>query len=252
MSRLLIFDLDGTLVDSKASILSSIRFALQETGYSHLEFNESLAVQQDLGTTFRAATERAQLALDEAKLQIFIETYRKHHSQNPAETMKAYDGIHDLLLRLHEDFQLAVATTKHSPQARHILGQLGLSEYFDHIQGTDPGMRYKPAPDILNIVLEKLERDPEESLYVGDSPHDMEAAHSARMMAVGAAYGFAGKESLETAKPHAWLHSPQDLYGVLEIERIAPIRFPLRGRPSARRTRTAWTAAQLAMRSRGR
>lgn len=252
MSRLLIFDMDGTLVDSRVSILSSIQFALKEIGRSHFEIDEVNALQQDLGTTFRAASERAREKVDEVKLKQFIDSYRKHHSENPAATMKPYEGVQDILSRLHEDFQLAVATTKHSAQAAHILERLEMAEFFDHIQGTDSGMKYKPAPDILHAVLAKLDRESHESLYVGDSPHDMHAAHAASMMAVGAAYGFVGKEILEQGKPHAWLHSFEDLLQVLQIERVAPARFSVRRRPSARRTRTAWTAAQLAMKGRTR
>lgn len=249
--RLVIFDLDGTLIDSRDAILNSLRYALSETGFLDLEIDEEAAVQQDLRTTLLRAAEKKSQTIDEDRIIQFVKSYREHHSLEPHKTMRPYEGVEEMLARLREECALAIATTKHSHQAKHVLEKLGLLDYFDFVQGTDPGMKYKPEPDILNSVLTHLGKDPEESLYVGDSDHDMHAAHSARMMAVGAAYGFGSREKLERARPHICLDEPTDLFKVLEIERISSTRaMAFHRRPSARRTRTAWTAAQLAMRRR--
>lgn len=214
-TSLIIFDLDGTLVDSRDAILSSIRHALKEIGLAALDFDEARAVQQDLASTLREAFQKAAKVISEDQIQSFIRCYRSHHSQEPHRTMRVYDGVIDALAELSKKCDLAVATTKHSPQARHIVETLNLSHFFSVIQGTDPGMRYKPEPDILHAVLEQRGAPASLAAYVGDSPHDMIAAHNAGMRAVGAAYGFAGRTALAESSPHHWVSDPRDLKTLL-------------------------------------
>lgn len=214
MGQLFIFDLDGTLVNSRSAILSSIHFALQFCELNHLKIDEWKAVQQDLATSLREAAVRHGYVLPVSKTDEFIRVYREHHAHRPEESMDAYEGIRETLEDLKSRHQLAVATTKHSEQARHILTSLRLHSFFDHIQGTDPGLRYKPAPDILHATLKSLNRPASDGVYFGDSPHDIEAAKSAEMMAVGVSYGFAGAEALEKASPHAWIHHPRDILNI--------------------------------------
>jgi len=211
MNQLLIFDLDGTLIDSRNAILSSIRFALKASNLQYLEVDEDKAVQQDLASSLVQAAKRRGEVLSSEKIDFFIRTYREHHSHNPFESMRPYEGVIEALEMLKEKHQLAIATTKHSEQARHIVRELKLEKYFSHIQGTDPGMRYKPAPDILHHTARVLKRDSREGVYFGDSPHDMEAAIAAEMRAIGVTYGFAGKKALEPVNPSGWLHHPLDL-----------------------------------------
>lgn len=218
---LLIFDLDGTLVDSQKSILDSIQHALTELKLDHFEIDEVRSTQQDLATTLREASARHSHVLDEATLQKFIQVYRAHHSHEAHLKMWEYPGVTELLSELRQrGFQLAVATTKHTAQAVHVLSSLKLDHFFDHIQGTDPGLRYKPAPDILNAVMKRLDFSQNAPIaYVGDAAHDMEAAHAAGLGAIGAAYGFAGRDGLHPADrpeihPHIVIHEPIELLGV--------------------------------------
>ncbi len=252
MSRLLIFDLDGTLVDSRDSILASIDFAMKSIGLGHLPLDRQRAVQLDLASSLRLSASMADYSVKDSEIQEFIAIYRRHHSQDPQGTMKLYPGTKEILQRLQESYELAVATTKHSAQAEHVLECLGVRLHFDFIQGTDPGLRYKPAPDILHAVLKKLDREPEEALYVGDSPHDMTAAHAAGMKAVGAVYGFSDEASLREAKAHHLLLNVAELEDVLASRlggRSAVTHPAFRRRPSPERKRSAWTAAQLAIHS---
>jgi phosphoglycolate phosphatase len=214
-TSLIIFDLDGTLVDSRDAILSSIRHALNDVGLASLDFDETRAVQQDLASTLREACQNSANVISENQIQSFIRSYRAHHSKEPHRTMRVYDGVIDSLAELSKKCDLAVATTKHSPQARHIVETLNLSHFFSVIQGTDPGMRYKPEPDILHAVLQLRGANAYEAAYVGDSPHDMMAAHAAGMRAVGAVYGFAGQRALAESSPHHWVSDPRELKSLL-------------------------------------
>lgn len=209
--KAIIFDLDGTLVDSRESILASIEYALGEIGRSDLVFDRQKAVQQDLRTTLVTNCRVNGIELAEDEILNFIKKYREHHSAEPESTMKVYDGVVDVLTNLGCHFTLGIATTKHTAQAKHILERLRLTEFFEHIQGTDPGMRYKPAPDILHKTMEALNLSGMPAAYIGDSAHDIEAAKAAGMKSVGAAYGFGGRDHLSVAEPHHIIDRIQEL-----------------------------------------
>lgn len=213
---LLVFDLDGTLIDSRASILASLRHALREIGHADLEFDEMPALQQDLVSTLRQVGTTYNISFSDETAKNFISIYREHNSRFPEKFMKPYPHVRDVLAELQRDFRLAIATTKHTDQAKGILESLKLDEFFSHIQGTDSGLRYKPAPDILFAVLDALEHHAPGSAYMGDSVHDMHAAEAAGMWRLGAGYGFAGHEQLQAVDPHWMLKSFGDFRHIRE------------------------------------
>lgn len=200
----LIFDLDGTLVDSKSCILESFRFALKELGLESADFDEVEVTQRDLETSFRKILAKENLSFDSRLCQRFIDIYRKHQLESAEAHICLYEGVKETLDRLQPEFRLAVATTKHSMQAKRVLKRVGILEAFEHVQGTDPGLRYKPYPDILLRSLEVLKLSPNYAAYMGDSVHDMKAARTAGLHEIGAGYGFAGSQALIEHGPH-WI-----------------------------------------------
>lgn len=197
----LVFDLDGTIADSKQCIVDSIRHGLEQVGLSKLEFCEVRVTQQDLRRSFDEMMVQNSLPFEESKMLKFIEHYRRFHCEEAIDSIKAYEGVAETLDFLAKRFDLAVATTKHSGQAIRVLKKLGLDQFFNHIQGTDPGLRYKPEPDILYATLRRLNQTSESAVYIGDSLHDIHAARAAGMRAIGAAYGFAGDQHLRNSEP---------------------------------------------------
>ncbi len=221
--KLLVFDLDGTLLDSKNSILRSIDHALSKVGLEHFEIDRKRAVQQDLISTIKQSAALGGYGISEDLIRAFVHEYRLHHSHEPEKHISPYPEMREVLEELSGTFTMAVATTKNSEQAEHILSQLKMANFFDHIQGTDPGMRYKPAPDILFAVLAKLGYEASEALYVGDSHHDIEAAKAAGLKSLAATYGFGTREELFRAQPDYWLHKPADIRDPLRFfENSAP------------------------------
>lgn len=210
-SGLMIFDLDGTILDSRASILESIFYALEELKLDHIPVDEKKAVMQDLRITLLEGAEQTSTNLTSETVEKFVEIYREHHSREPENKIKPFPGIIEALHICRENFDLAIATTKHSEQARHILSRVGLEHFFKRIQGTDSGLRYKPEPDILLKVLEDTKYAASRALYVGDSPHDLLAAHRAALPSVAAAYGYGSREHLVFEKPWLILDSVEDL-----------------------------------------
>lgn len=207
----IVFDLDGTLTDSRTCILDSIRYAFRKIKLGDLLFNEIRATQHDLRITLREAMTENHLKYEERYFAEFMEHYRWYHRQEGEATIQLYEGTEEVLDSLRSQFKLAVATTKQSKQAIRVLRLLKIDHYFDHIQGTDPGFRYKPDPDILVESMRKLGQPMNKGAYVGDSLHDMKAAQSGGMKRLGAAYGFAGDKHLKDHELDWLLYDIRDL-----------------------------------------
>jgi HAD superfamily hydrolase (TIGR01509 family) len=104
----------------------------------------------------------------------------------------------------------STATTKASATARAVLEQFGLLPYFEHVQGTD-GFPYKPAPDVIHAALEALGARPEECLFVGDAPADMEAGRRAGVRICAVRYGYGDPAALARWQPDYWVGDLREL-----------------------------------------
>lgn len=211
---LFIFDLDGTLADSKDSILASVKHSLASLDLAHVQIDEIFVTQHDLATSFKKISEDEKIDFDPQLCDSFIQNYRKHQVEEAESMLRLYPRVTETLEDLRSQFKLAVATTKHSVQAKRVLERLGIASYFSHIQGTDPGLRYKPHPDILLKCLEIMSIEGRDAAYVGDSLHDMHAARGAKMKEIGAGYGFAGAKYLESHGPDHVLNCISELRAI--------------------------------------
>ncbi|MDB5037183.1 MAG: hypothetical protein JWQ35_711 [Bacteriovoracaceae bacterium] len=209
----IIFDLDGTLFDSRESILSSIYFAFAKLGRSE-KVDEIKALRQDLWTTLRETGERYGTRFSDEERFRFIQTYRAHQKDTIAKMLKPFESVPDVLADLGKSFSLGVATTKTTEQAVHILEEFKLDQFFGHIQGTDKGLRYKPAPDILLRTMDKLNNAGGLAAYVGDSPHDLLSAKNAGMLSIGAVYGYSELHELESETPDYVIHQFDELLAI--------------------------------------
>jgi len=164
-----------------------------------------------LASTLKQSAAQGGYGISEDLIQRFLVEYREHHAREPGVTMRPFPLVPEVLKALKARYVLAVATTKHTAQAELVLRELRLLDFFDAVQGTDPGMRYKPAPDILLAILARLQVSASNALYVGDTTHDMIAAKAAGMRAIAVSYGYSRKEELMSTDPHSWIHQPMDL-----------------------------------------
>ena len=119
-----------------------------------------------------------------------------------------YPGVKDGLAALGG--RKGTATTKGTPTTRIVLEMFGLLPHFDHVQGTD-GFPCKPAPDVIFTSLEALGAKPEECLFVGDSPADMEAGRRAGVKICAVRYGYGKIEELAKWSPDYWISDLREL-----------------------------------------
>ncbi|WP_314621242.1 HAD-IA family hydrolase [Streptomyces stackebrandtii] len=203
MRSVVIFDLDGVLVDSHEVMGRAFAAAYAEVvGAGPAPFAE---YQRYQGLYFPEIMRRMRLPL-EMEEPFVRESYRL------ADQVPVVDGVADLLRALRaRGFKLAVATGKAGPRARSLLATLDLIQYFDHVVGSDEVVNAKPAPDIVWRALGLLGAKPDAALMVGDAPADIRSARSAGVTAVAATWATVDEDGLLAAGPDLVVHSPGEL-----------------------------------------
>ncbi|CAG1065308.1 phosphoglycolate phosphatase [uncultured bacterium] len=194
---LVIFDLDGTLIDSSGDIAWCANKTLAAFGHAEMDPSEIVG---HIGWGVKPLLEKlmpgeAPEMITEARLK-FLEVYGGHLV---VETT-LYPGVVELLDRLSgQGKKLAVVTNKPEGLASGILDVMKLSGYFKLLLGGDSLPNRKPHPEPIEKAIKELGAKPDRTIVVGDSPVDCEAAKGAGAYAIGAAYGFRGRGELEAA-----------------------------------------------------
>jgi pyrophosphatase PpaX len=187
----ILFDLDGTLVDTVPFILEAVRHAFD--GYGRCPTDaEWLA---GIGTPLR--TQLAGLARRPEDVEGLFQRYRSYWLANHDARTRAFPDAVDVVRGLVEArHPIAVVTAKFEQGALRTLAHTGLLPYVDAIVGADTCANAKPHPEPVLLALSRLGRPPGEALLLGDSPHDLAAANAAGVVAVAALWGAFGRAAL--------------------------------------------------------
>jgi pyrophosphatase PpaX len=205
-----LFDLDGTVVDSGGIILASMRHATQEVlgrDYSDEELMQAVG---------GPGLEAQMSALAPDHVEQLVDVYRAHNEPLHGE-LEACAGMEDVLVRLREEGRrLGVVTAKRRSTVELAFAQVPLGHLFEAIVGGDETERHKPDPEPLLLGAERLGADPAATAYVGDSPFDVRAAKAAGMFAVAVTWGrIHDRERLEAEQPDAIVDQAEELLGLL-------------------------------------
>jgi pyrophosphatase PpaX len=206
-----LFDLDGTLIDSGAMIVASMRHAATTVLGRDIPEEELKAAVGGPGLVAQMR------ALDETRVDELVEAYRAHN-EPLHESLEPCAGIDAALSRLQADGRrLGIVTAK-----RRITVQLAfdvqpwLEHHFEVVVGAEDTDRHKPHPEPLLHALRLLDADPREAAYVGDSPFDVAAAKAAGCTAIAVTWGgIHSEERLAEERPDALVRDPEELLGVL-------------------------------------
>lgn len=196
--RLILFDLDGTLIDSRVDVANAANAARAAVGLASLPLETVQGYVGDGVTKLveRILPEERRGAFD-AALAAFLEFYAAHSLDHTT----LYPGVRETVEALARDLKLAVVTNKRRYLTMPILEGLGIVRFFSQVVGGDGPLARKPSPEPLISVCEAEGIPPGESLMVGDSPTDVAAARAAGIFVCGATYGYKPAEVVRAAGP---------------------------------------------------
>jgi len=205
-----LFDLDGTVVDSGAIILASMRHATREV--LGREYGDEELMQAVGGPGLEA--QMAALAPD--RVDELVSAYRAHNEPLHDE-LEACRGMLDVLEQLHDEGRrLGIVTAKRRSTVELAFARVPLEHLFETVVGGDETERHKPDPQPLLLAAERMHVDPAEAAYVGDSPFDMRAAKAAGMHAIGVTWGRIHDPALlEAEDPDAVVDTAEELLDLL-------------------------------------
>jgi len=203
----ILFDLDGTLVDSAEDIGLVLRKTLKEIG---LEEYFPQNIRDYIGGGVKALLERT---LGDKFKEEYVGIFRKFYLENPVVYTRPYEGIPEILSDLkNKGYKLAVVSNKLEELSREILKRIGLMSYFDFIAGGDTFSEKKPSPVPILKTLEIMGIEPSSSLIVGDTEADIVAGREAGVKTALAMWGYV---KLNSVKPDFILNLPRDLMKIL-------------------------------------
>lgn len=203
--RTILFDLDGTLIDTNDLIIASFAHTIKE--YSNRTYTRK-EILDFIGPPLRESLAR----INPEQVEAMVETYRKHNIEHHQTYVKAYDGVVDTVQKLKEQgYQLGIVTTKMKNTVEMGLEIAGLSGVFETIITLDDVTNAKPHPEPIVRALEALNSRASEALMVGDNTHDIEAGHNAGTHTAGVAWTVKGREVLDQLRPDYMLEHMSDL-----------------------------------------
>jgi pyrophosphatase PpaX len=213
--RAVLFDLDGTLIDSERLILSSYRHTMQEhLGHVPPEEIWKSTIGQPL------VVQMKMFARSEDQAAAMIQTYVDHNLAHHDDYVLPFPGVRSVVEVVRESGRSLGIVTSKKRRATHMgLARCDLpAEWFEAIVTADDVKRYKPEPEPVLEALERLGVSACQAMYVGDSTHDMRSGRAAGVATAAALWGPYTRTQLEPTAPDLWLAEPGDLLPALGIE----------------------------------
>lgn len=212
MIQNILFDLDGTLIDSKEGILNSVIYALDKMGEPIPDEKTLFSfIGPPLSYSFATFC-----GLDAEKTEQAVENYRENYRPRGIYEFSVYPGVETMLKKLKNSGRsLYLATSKPEVFAREILKKAGLDEYFTEITGSLIPSGRDTKEEVISYLMEKEGLTPEDTVMVGDRSYDIEGAHALGLIAIGVTYGYGTAKELNRAGAEAVVSGAKELTAVI-------------------------------------
>lgn len=212
--RALVFDLDGTLVDSSQDIAAAVNHALERAALPALSLER---VKSFVGDGARVLMLRAaDLAEHDPRAAQLLADFLDYYAAHATTFTRPMPAALDVLAQLGSRFPLALATNKPRQTTELVLNGLGLTPYFRVVVAGGDAPRPKPSPDALQFIAERLRLEPAELVMIGDGPQDVLAGRAAGARTVAVRGGMAADDRLHDAEPSAFIAALAELPAVIE------------------------------------
>ena len=198
-TKVIIFDFDGTLCDTRSNIIIAFRATMEHLG---LEMRDEETCGATIGLTLRDGFKSMYPDFDDAKIDYCVDTYREIFAERRKELMPdLFPGVKETLEALRKrGYRMTIATSRLTDSLMLFMRHHGIDHYFEYAVGSDSVTHHKPHPEPALKTLAALNIAPSEAIMVGDMPVDIAMAHNAGIRAIGVDYGNATREELEAAE----------------------------------------------------
>lgn len=206
--RTILFDLDGTLIDTNELIIQSFKYTFDQYNIPYTRDQLSTYNGPPLWKTFNE--------INPERAEEMIRTYREHNLSNHNKYVNLFPNVIPTLESLAADeYNLAIVTTKMKDSALYGIEEMGLMPYFETIITLDDVVHAKPHPEPVFTALDHLAAEPETAVMIGDNHHDIVAGQKAGTLTAGVAWSRKGPEYLQTYEPTYMLEDMNDLLSIL-------------------------------------
>lgn len=204
----ILFDLDGTLINTGEGIISSIKKTAADMGLPRVS-------DEVLSTFIGPPLKDAFISvynMEQDKASDAVKIFREHYSREDMLLCIPYEGIRELLEGLTAmGYRLFVATSKPTPFAQRILDHFGLSRFFEETAGSNPDNTRSKKAEVIAYLIEKYRLSTEDTFMVGDKAQDLIGACCCKVKGIGVSFGFGTWEELEAEHPMYIAASPEDV-----------------------------------------
>ena len=210
--KAIVFDLDGTLLDTREDIALAVNFALKKNGLNEVSIEE---VVKNTGRGNKNLIKDCAKTVDEEILNKIYQDFVLYYNEHYANKTKAYEGLIETLQVLkNKGYKMAVVSNKVDAITKSIV-KYYFNDTFDYITGARDNIKLKPARDIVDIALSNLGVKTEDAVYIGDSLVDYATAVNSNMDSIIVSYGYVEKEELEKRGCPIIIDSPKDILNLL-------------------------------------
>lgn len=212
--KCVVFDFDGTLADTNKGIVRAFQETFSRLG---MESPSEEVLTSTIGLTlvdgFKAASPKP---MTDAEAEAAATEYRRIFSEIAFPLISVFPGVKGMLAQIKDrGIGMAVATSRSHRSLEAIAQQIGVSGFFDIMCAEEDVKNHKPAPDLVNIILDRLGYSPDETLVVGDATYDLLMGRSAGCRVCGVTWGNQSREKLETAGPDYVIDTVEELANIL-------------------------------------
>lgn len=213
--KLLVFDVDGTVLDTLDSIIHHVNESLHENGFYRVDDKEYF--REILGYGSRYLIEKALIfpynhIYDKNLTTEILDHYLERYNNNPSHLTDAFEGMKELLSDLKEEGYILVAySNKPDSVLQKVIKEVLPENTFDFVTGIKSDMPSKPHPGALEDILKDFNVSKEDAIYIGDSEVDVQTAQNAGVRSIAVTWGFRDREFLEEQKPDYIVDSMDEL-----------------------------------------
>ena len=206
--KALIFDLDGTLLDTLDDLMAADNYALEKYGYpSRTKVEVRKFVGNGLGKLVSRSIPKGE---DNPDYEKVLNSLKEYYEVHCLDQTHPYEGVIELLKQVKKDYLVAIVSNKPDPQVKQLADKF-FPGLIDITSGEKPGVKRKPAPDTVNEVLNKLKLDPDQAIYIGDSEVDFQTSVNAHLRCISVAWGFRDPDFLTEIGATDIINKPAEL-----------------------------------------